>query len=106
LSSWAADKEKIVYVDLQKVFLTSEQGKQAKKALDKEAEEKKAALEEKKKEFQKMKDELQKKIAEYRAILASDKLLKKVTSKNCVRFRRSMVTCGGRRSSKSRRKSS
>jgi len=62
LSSWAADKEKIVYVDLQKVFLTSEPGKQAKKALDKEAEEKKAALEEKKKEFQKMKDELQKKM--------------------------------------------
>ena len=60
--SWGAEKAKIGYVDLQKVFLTSEPGKQAKKSLDKEAEEKKRTLEDRKKEFQKMKDDLEKKM--------------------------------------------
>ena len=62
MSSWGAEKVKIGFVDLQKVFLTSEPGKQAKRSLDKEAEEKKKALDEKKKEFEKMKGDLEKKI--------------------------------------------
>lgn len=62
LSSWGAEKAKIGYVDLQRVFLTSEPGRQAKKSLDKEAEEKKKTLDERKKEFQKMKDDLEKKM--------------------------------------------
>lgn len=63
LSSWGADKVRIGYVDLQKVFLTSDVGRQSKKALDKEAEDKRKMLEEKKKVFQRAEEELKKKMS-------------------------------------------
>ncbi len=61
LSAWGADKVKIGYVDLQKVFLTSDVGRQSKKSLDKEAESHRMKLDEMKKNFQKMQDDLEKK---------------------------------------------